>query len=167
MKAKMDATKKGTLVPNSAKKPPTPGPIMNPVLMEADIKPSALGRSSGVVISAIKAVTAGIIHPALTPPKMREIKSTSIDRPIPNRNSEILNKISPMIIIIFLPNRSVHFPVMGETINWVKAKAATMFPKIEPLMDNSFIMEGMTGITKPIPAKAMNKLDKSNANVTF
>src|SRR5699024_10494551 len=67
--AKAAATKNGTLVPNTAKNPPIPGPIINPVLIAADIYPIAFALVSTVVISAINAVTAGIINAALIPPK--------------------------------------------------------------------------------------------------
>src|SRR5699024_12272589 len=86
--ATVAAAKKGSLVPISARKPPTPGPTIKPVLIAADIYPIDLERVSTVVISAIKAVTAGIIKAALTTPNNLEIKNTYTDIPNPNINSK-------------------------------------------------------------------------------
>src|SRR5699024_1812448 len=86
--AKTAAAKNGTLDPYSAKNPPIPGPIINPVLIAADIYPNAFERVSNVVISAIYAVTAGIMNAALIPPKNRDTNKISTDVPIPNKYSE-------------------------------------------------------------------------------
>src|SRR5699024_10873571 len=53
MYANTSAPINGTLGPISAKNPPIPGPIINPVLIAADLYTSAFARVSIVVISAI------------------------------------------------------------------------------------------------------------------
>ena len=82
--------------------------MIKPVEIAADIYPNAFGRVSTVVISAINAVTAGIINAALTPPSIREIKSTSTVFPTPNNSSETLKKSKPRMIIFLRPNLSAH-----------------------------------------------------------
>lgn len=69
--------------------------------------------------------------------------------------------------MIFRPYLSVHLPVIGEAINCANAKAATIFPTTVPLMDNSFISDGRTGMTRPMPTKVMNILLRTNANAIF
>src|SRR5699024_3247404 len=64
--------KNGPRYPTPAKNPPMPGPMINPVEIDADINPSALERSSIVVMSAINAVTAGMMNAALIPPRKRD-----------------------------------------------------------------------------------------------
>ena len=70
--------KNGARMPKSDIKPPIPGPIMNPVLIVADKYPNAFALFSNDVVSAIKAVTAGIIHAELTPPSALERNNTHI-----------------------------------------------------------------------------------------
>src|SRR5699024_715611 len=159
------AKKNGTLVPYSAKNPPIPGPIINPVDIDADIYPRAFGRSSIVVISAINAVTAGIINAALTPPSMRDKNNTYKEFPMANNNSEKLKKNNPNTIIFFRPMESTNLPANGDTASWVSAKAATKYPSTFPVICNSFINVGRTGITSPIPKKAINKFMSKIVNV--
>src|SRR5699024_5545451 len=102
------AKKNGTLVPYSSKNPPIPGPIINPVDIDADIYPRAFGRSSIVVISAINAVTAGIINAALTPPSMRDKNNTYKEFPMANNNSEKLKKKNPKKNNSFSPIESTN-----------------------------------------------------------
>src|SRR5699024_12799239 len=75
-----------------------------------------------VVISAINAVTAGIIKAALTPPSNLEAKSISTVFPSPNNNSEKLKINKPIIIIGLRPKRSTHLPAKGDISNWLTAK---------------------------------------------
>ncbi|MNJ53136.1 hypothetical protein D3C77_485160 [compost metagenome] len=70
-----------------------------------------------VVISAIKAVTAGIMNAALIPPSMREINKTSTDLPIPNRNSEKPKINRPSTIMILRPYLSTQRPANGEMMS--------------------------------------------------
>ena len=173
--AKHVATHTGRVTLYFAKVVPSPGPKIKPNPKATPINPNVLARFSGVDISANTAVAVAAVPP-LTPSIILAINSSKRGR-LPaqtgrklfqliltvkaNIDSPITDPDTQVMIIGFLPKRSLNAPIKGATVNCAIAYVPASKPSVLPLLVNRSKRNGSNGKTIVSPSRSFSSVIKA------
>ena len=177
--AKPVAHHTGKVMLNLANVVPKPGPSKKPNPKATPIRPNVLALFCEVDISASIAVAVAAVPP-LIPSIILARNNRSRGRPInelgriacqfkliviAKTDRPITEPKTQIIIIGFLPKRSLSAPINGATVNCEIAYVPASRPRVLPLLVNRSKRNGNKGKTIVSPRRSFNNVKKAPNNV--